>query len=71
VDRQLWEFPCTVVAITFKALTKEDRPFKCKDIIKKSMHKFSFVDNGGYIVQPTPAPPNSGNSAPDAICNVE
>jgi hypothetical protein len=59
------------VHTTFNALTKEDNPFKCKEIIKKSIHKFSFVDKGGYKVQPTPAPPKFGSSAPDANCNVE
>jgi len=49
----------------------EENPFKCRLKIKKSMHKFSFEDNGGYIVHPTPAPPKLGTSAPEATCNVE
>jgi len=32
---------------------------------------FSLEDKGGYIVQPTPAPPKLGKSAPEAICKVE
>jgi len=59
------------VHTTFKAFTNEDNPFKCKLIIKKSIHRFSFTAKGGYIVQPTPAPPKLGMSAPEATCRVE
>ena len=41
----------------FKALSKEEVPFKCKVIIKKSTAKpLCCIDKGGYIVQPVPAP---------------
>jgi hypothetical protein len=49
----------------------DENPFKCTLKIKKSIHKFSLVDKGGYMVQPTPAPPKFGTSAPEATCKVE
>ena len=53
------------------ALTIDENLFKCIVSIKKSMHKFSFEDNGGYIVYLTLAPLKLGTSALEATCNVE
>jgi len=52
------------------ALSKEDVPFICKVIIKKSVAApSSLIDNGGYTVQPVPAP--TVLNSPEAYINVK
>ena len=46
-----------IVVNIFMAFNKEEVPFKCKDIIKKSIAIFPCLrDKGGYKVHPVPAP---------------
>ena len=56
---------------TFIAFTIEENLFKCILSIKKSIHKFSLEDNGGYIVYLTLAPLTLGKSALEATCKIE
>jgi hypothetical protein len=48
-----------IVAIKLIAPNKEAAPAKCKLKIAQSTPIPSIDDNGGYTVQPTPAPPSN------------